>query len=68
MSEPFPLPGEDFNRRKLALLRPSKTVIRINKTWFPNPLFWSRQGKYRFDSIEAPTASYTPHRMLKGQS
>jgi hypothetical protein len=54
MSEPFPLPGEDFNRRKLVLRRPSKAVIRINKTRFPNPLFWSRQGKYRFDSTKAP--------------
>jgi hypothetical protein len=54
MSEPFPLPGEDFNRRKLVLVRPGSSVIRINKTSFPNPLFWSRQGKYRFDSTEAP--------------
>jgi RES domain len=54
MSEPFPLPGEDFNRRKLVLRRPSKAVIRINKIRFPNPLFWSRQGKYRFDSTKAP--------------
>ena len=54
MSEPFPLPGEDFNRRKLVLRRPSKAVIRINKTRFSNPLFWSRQGKYRFDSTKAP--------------
>ena len=54
MSEPFPLPGEDFNLRKLVLLRPGKAVIRVNKTRFPNPLFWSRRGKYRFDSTEAP--------------
>jgi RES domain len=54
MSEPFPLPGEDFNRRKLVLVPPGNSVIRINKTLFPSPLFWSRQGRYRFDSTEAP--------------
>jgi hypothetical protein len=54
MSEPFPLPGEDFNLRKLVLLRPGKAMIRVNETRFPNPLFWSRQGRYRFDSTEAP--------------
>jgi RES domain len=54
MSEPFPLPGQDFNRRKLVLIRPGNSVIRINKTLFPDPLFWSRKGRYRFDSAEAP--------------
>jgi RES domain len=51
----FPLPGPELSNRTLPRRKPPKTLIRLSRHEFRDPIFWSTKGKYRFDS---PTARY----------
>jgi hypothetical protein len=55
MSASFPLPSQDLAQRLLPRRKPPKTLIRLGRQEFRDPIFWSTKGKYRFDS---PTARY----------
>lgn len=48
-------PPGDLNSRDLPLVRVMGTLFRISHKKYPNPIFWSQKGVYRFDS---PTALY----------
>jgi hypothetical protein len=55
MSAEFPLPNPELSNRTLPRRRPPKTLVRLSRQEYPNPIFWSTKGIYRFDS---PTARY----------
>jgi hypothetical protein len=55
MSSEFPLPSPELFKRTLARRRVPKTLVRLSRQEFRDPIFWSTKGKYRFDS---PTARY----------
>jgi hypothetical protein len=55
MSSEFPLPSPELLKRTLARRRVPKTLVRLSRQEFRDPIFWSTKGKYRFDS---PTARY----------
>jgi RES domain len=55
MSSEFPLPSPELLKRTLARRRVPKTLVRLSRREFRDPIFWSTKGKYRFDS---PTARY----------
>jgi hypothetical protein len=48
-------PPSDFQARKLRLTSCPKVVIRLSKKKHPDPVFWSKQGRFRLDS---PTADF----------
>jgi RES domain len=55
MSSEFPLPSPELLKRTLTRRRVPKTLVRLSRQEFRDPIFWSTKGKYRFDS---PTARY----------
>jgi hypothetical protein len=55
MSASFPLPSPELSQRTLPGRKPPRTLIRLSRQEFRDPMFWSTKGKYRFDS---PTARY----------
>src|SRR5258708_37238684 len=55
MSSDLPAPSPERSKRTASGLKPPKTVIRLRRQEFREPIFWSTKGKYRFDS---PTARY----------
>jgi RES domain len=55
MSSEFPLPSRELFERSLPRRKPPKTLIRLSRQEFRDPIFWSTKGKYRFDS---PMARY----------
>jgi hypothetical protein len=55
MSSDFPPPSQELSERKLPRRRPPKTLIRLSRQEFRDPIFWSTKGQYRFDS---PSARY----------
>jgi hypothetical protein len=55
MSSDLPAPSPELTKRTLPRRKPPKTVIRLSRQEFRDPIFWSTKGKYRFDS---PTARY----------
>jgi RES domain len=55
MSSDLPAPSPELSKRTLPRRKPPKTVIRLSRQEFRDPIFWSTKGKYRFDS---PTARY----------
>jgi hypothetical protein len=55
MSSDFPLPSPELFKRTLPRRRVPKTLVRLSRQEFRDPIFWSTKGKYRFDS---PTARY----------
>jgi hypothetical protein len=55
MSSDFPSPGPELSKRTLPRKRTPKTLVRLSRQEFRDPIFWSTKGKYRFDS---PTARY----------
>src|SRR5258708_30734000 len=55
MSSDLPGPSPELTKRTLPRRKPPKTVIRLSRQEFRDPIFWSTKGKYRFDS---PTARY----------
>jgi RES domain-containing protein len=59
-------PPGDFSRRKLTLARTPKQVVRLAKIQYPDPIFWSKKGIYRFDSATAPYGVLYTARNLKG--
>ncbi|HXM01704.1 MAG TPA: RES family NAD+ phosphorylase [Chthoniobacterales bacterium] len=55
MSSDFPPPSPELSKRTLLRRRTPKTLVRLSRQEFRDPIFWSTKGKYRFDS---PTARY----------
>ena len=55
MSSEFPPPSPELLKRTLPRRRSPKTLVRLSRQEFRDPIFWSTKGKYRFDS---PTARY----------
>lgn len=55
MSSDFPLPSPELSKRILPRRKPTRTLVRLSRQEFRDPIFWSTKGKYRFDS---PTARY----------
>jgi hypothetical protein len=55
MSSDFPLPSPELFKRTLPRRRVPKTLVRLSRQEFRDPIFWSTKRKYRFDS---PTARY----------
>ena len=55
MARPSPQePPQDLHERPLPLLtRFNQTWVRISLKIYPNPIYWSKQGQYRFDSPDA---------------
>jgi len=53
MSSEFPLPSPELFKRTLARRRVPKTLVRLSRQEFRDPIFWSTTGKYRFDSTTA---------------
>lgn len=50
-----PEPPKDLAARKLPVaVRPHDTWLRLHDRRFRAPLYWSRDGKFRFDSAGAP--------------
>lgn len=50
-----PEPPKDLAERNLPIgAAPQDTWVRLHNRRFRNPLYWSREGKYRFDSVGAP--------------
>jgi RES domain len=55
MSSDLPPPSPELSKRTLLRRRTPKTLVRLSRQEFRDPIFWSTKGKYRFDS---PTARY----------
>jgi hypothetical protein len=55
MSSEFPLPIPELANRTLPRRRAPKSLVRLSRQEFRDPIFWSSKGKYRFDS---PAARY----------
>jgi hypothetical protein len=55
MSSEFPPPSPGLSKRTLPRRRSPKTLVRLSRQEFRDPIFWSTKGKYRFDS---PPARY----------
>ncbi len=47
-------PPSDFAQRRLRLVQVPHTLFRLSKRRHPSPLFWGKEGRYRFDSPGAP--------------
>jgi hypothetical protein len=55
MSSDFPPPSPELSKRTIPRKKTPKTLVRLSRQEFRDPIFWSTKGKYRFDS---PTARY----------
>ena len=53
MSSEFPPPNPELSKRTLPRRRSAKTLVRLSRQEFRDPIFWSTKGKYRFDSSTA---------------
>lgn len=57
-------PPFDLHQRRLRLISTPQQVVRLSKKEFRDPRFWSKLGKYRFDSPEAAYGVlYTAHNL-----
>jgi hypothetical protein len=58
-------PPLDFNTRKVRLVGTPPKVVRLSKRKHLDPLFWSKEGIYRFDSKSAPYGVLYTAKVLK---
>jgi hypothetical protein len=59
-------PPSDFNQRELRLVKSPRVLFRLSNRRHPSPLFWGKQGRYRFDSPGAPFGVLYTAASLKG--
>lgn len=59
-------PPVDFNARKVQLIGTPPKVVRLSKRSHSDPIFWSKEGIYRFDSKSARYGVLYTAKVLKG--
>jgi hypothetical protein len=47
-------PPFNLHQRPLCLIQSPARLVRISHRKYPDPIHWSRQGRYRFDDPAAP--------------